>query len=268
MVNLAILAVGVWMLARGVNRLAWIGVVLSALPFVIVLGRIMFARQGRTKPHYPLSALISAAGFLLAIFGWLTQGAEILAPVIAAAALTGFIAYDYWYSKLHRRNDLQITVGKALPDFVLKRVGSGILRPADLVGKPSILIFYRGNWCPLCMAQIKELAGEYNKLESMGVRVCLISPQPQSHTADLAEKVGVNFDFLIDEDNMAAKILGIDIKNGIPMGMQVMGYSSETVLPTVVITDKEGVVIWLDETDNYRVRPEPQTYFEVLQGQI
>ncbi|HBR58216.1 MAG TPA: alkyl hydroperoxide reductase, partial [Blastocatellia bacterium] len=34
MVNLAILAVGVWMLARGVNRLAWIGVVLSALPFV------------------------------------------------------------------------------------------------------------------------------------------------------------------------------------------------------------------------------------------
>jgi hypothetical protein len=47
------------------------------------------------------------------------------------------------------------------------------------------------------------------------------------------------------------------------MGMQMMGYDSETVLPTVIITSKDGKVIWTHET-NYRIRPEPDVYLEVL----
>lgn len=263
-VNLAILAVGVWMLAGSANPVAWIGVVLSAIPFSIIIARVMFARRPRTKAHFPVFAVIAAGGTVMAAFGWLAQEAEILAPILAALALSGLLAYDYWYSKLKRGTASRITVGKALPDFVVRRVGGGILRPADLAGKPSILIFYRGNWCPLCVAQIRELAGEYNQLESLGVRVCLISPQPHSFSVALAEQVGVNFEFFSDEGNISARILGIESPNGIPMGMQMMGYSSETVLPTVIITDAEGKVIWADETDNYRVRPEPQTYFGVL----
>lgn len=264
--NTAILAVGVWMLLRRANPAAWFGVVIAAMPFSIVIGRIMFANRPRTKAHFPASAIIAIGGTLMAVFGWTAQGAEIVAPILAATALSGLLAYDFWYSKLKRGTASRITIGKALPDFVVKRVGGGILRPADLAGKPAILIFYRGNWCPLCMAQIRELAGEYNRLESLGVRVCLISPQPHTFSVDLAEKVGVNFEYFTDEDNMSARILGIESRNGIPIGMQLMGYSSHTVLPTVIITDAEGKVIWADQTDNYRVRPEPQTYFEVLRG--
>ena len=49
-----------------------------------------------------------------------------------------------------------------------------------------------------------------------------------------------------------------------PLGMEIFGYKSETVLPTVIITDEEGKILFLDQTDNYRVRPEPETFFEVL----
>jgi hypothetical protein len=47
------------------------------------------------------------------------------------------------------------------------------------------------------------------------------------------------------------------------MGMQMMGYDSETVLPTIIITGKDGKVIWTHETHNYRIRPEPEVYLEV-----
>lgn len=265
MLNSAILIIAIWMLIGGGQRFTWLGVLFSALPFSFLIGRVMLTNRARTKAHLPILAAISAAGTIMAIAGALTQGAGAIAPILAAAASAGFLAYDYWYSRLKRFPTGRIVVGKALPDFVVKRVGGGIFRPADLVGKPSILIFYRGNWCPLCMAQIREIAASYNRLESLGVRVGLISPQPQANTADLAEKIGVNFDFFTDEDNMAARILGIESRNGIPMGMQMLGYESETVLPTVIITDGDGQVIWVDETDNYRVRPEPETYFEVLQ---
>ena len=47
-------------------------------------------------------------------------------------------------------------------------------------------------------------------------------------------------------------------------GLQALGYASDTVMPTVVITAPGGRILWADETDNYRVRPEPDTYLAVL----
>ena len=44
----------------------------------------------------------------------------------------------------------------------------------------------------------------------------------------------------------------------------MLGYDSDTVMPTVIITGKDGKIVWTHETDNYRVRPEPDTFLEVL----
>jgi hypothetical protein len=76
----------------------------------------------------------------------------------------------------------------------------------------------------------------------------------------------VSFDFLTDDGNRAAEKLGIAHRNGLPAGMQALGYAGDTVLPTVIITAKGGEILWVHETDNYRVRPEPQTYLGVLQA--
>ena len=64
-------------------------------------------------------------------------------------------------------------------------------------------------------------------------------------------------------NNPAATQLGILDKWGTPMGMQVLGYESDTVLPTTVLTDSRGHIVYSDQTDNYRVRPEPEA-FEAL----
>jgi hypothetical protein len=51
--------------------------------------------------------------------------------------------------------------------------------------------------------------------------------------------------------------LNIFAKNGLPAGIQVLGYDSDTVMPTVILTDEKGKIIHSDLTSNYRVRPEP-----------
>ncbi|HEY8218523.1 MAG TPA: hypothetical protein VIF86_00335 [Methylobacter sp.] len=79
-----------------------------------------------------------------------------------------------------------------------------------------------------------------------------------------AGNFGAEFGFISDKGNAAARALGIAQAHGLPMGMQIMGYDSETVLPTVIITGKGGKIIWTYETDNYRIRPEPDVYLEVL----
>ena len=62
----------------------------------------------------------------------------------------------------------------------------------------------------------------------------------------------------------AARQLGISRSNSIPFGMQLLGYSSEAALPTVVVIDANGRILFTDLTDNYRHRPEPEKLISVL----
>ena len=130
--------------------------------------------------------------------------------------------------------------------------------------KPHLLLFYRGNWCPCCTAQIEELAGAYQRLEKMGLEVVLISPQSIEKNQALAARFHVPMIFMRDRHSAAAKQLGIQHKWGTPMGLQVLGYESNSVLPTVVMTDAQGNIIFCDQTDNYRVRPEPGDFEALL----
>ena len=36
------------------------------------------------------------------------------------------------------------------------------------------------------------------------------------------------------------------------------------VMPTVVVTNANGTILYSDQTDNYRVRPEPDIYISIL----
>ena len=80
----------------------------------------------------------------------------------------------------------------------------------------------------------------------------------------MAKKHQVPFQFLVEVYNKVAKQLGIFNKNGLPTGFQALGYSSDVVLPTVIITNKNEKIIFTDLTDNYRVRPEPATFLEII----
>ena len=268
MVAVAITVFAVRSLMTTHDYMSWGGVILVTAPFVLVISWLMiFKNVARTSAHFPILIMLGVLGALLASWGYLLGGSPV-APVLALVGLVGFLVYDFWYSSFNDRASSQLSVGKMLPEFVLKDTVGNAVTSTSLTDKPAVWIFYRGNWCPLCMAQVKEIAGQYQQLQELGARVALISPQPHKFTIGLARKFDVAFDFLTDEDNRAARTLGIASPNGIPMGMQVLGYDSETVLPTVIITDVGGRILWAHETDNYRVRPDPDVYLKVLRENL
>lgn len=238
---------------------------LTSAPVAFMLVRLMLLKdKARTDPNLKVAALLGALGASIAIIGWYREMLPYPVLVTALGMAVLFGLYVGWYSKLDRSAS-KLMVGKKLPGFELETADGAAVASGTFEGSPAVLIFYRGNWCPLCVAQVKEMAANYNQLKAMGARVVFVSPQPQTNTAGLAKKFGTDgLEFMRDGGNAAAKILGINARFGTPMGMQVLGYSSHTVLPTVIITDTSGTVIWTHETDNYRVRPEPETYLAVL----
>lgn len=246
------------------DYISWGGVILTTAPFILVISRVMlFKSTARTSARFPLLTVLAVAGVIVAAWGY-AEGGSSLAPLLAVGGLAGFLVYAYWYSSFSERASRQLQPGQSLPEFELLDIAGESVSSSTLTDRPVIWMFYRGNWCPLCMAQIKEIAGQYQQLQDMGVRVALVSPQPHKFTVGLASKFDVAFDFLTDEQNKAARTLGIAHPDGLPMGMQVLGYDSETVLPTVIITDTGGRILWAHETDNYRIRPEPELFLDVL----
>ena len=255
-----------WMLYQGAAPLAWVGVMLTVAPILSVIMVLMTLKNfARTSAHFPLLNILGAVGVALAVWAWQQHVAEMPAPALAMTGWLGFLLYAYWFSTFgNRQPSMKLIAGTRLPHFTVLDAQNKTVTSAQLTDKPAILIFYRGNWCPLCMAQLKELVALYDEISALGVRVAMISPQPHSNTVELAKMFKVKFDFLTDEGNAAAKALGIENINGTPMGMQMLGYDDDTVLPTVIITGRDGMIVWTHETDNYRIRPEPQIYLDVL----
>lgn len=251
--------------SRGGDPLMWSGVLLANAPFALMISVWMLFRPlARTSANLPWLRALSLLGGGLCAYGSFSSAAAPMAVWWALGGVLGVFGYVRWYSRFGRQPSAALHVGQALPDIELLRADGQRVTNADLRGRPTVMLFFRGNWCPLCMAQIREIADQYRAMESAGVRVALVSPQPHRNTEALARRFQVPFDFLTDSGNRAAQALGIAARGGLPAGMQALGYDSDTVMPTVIITDREGQVVWTDETDNYRVRPEPETFLQVL----
>ncbi|MCW8875628.1 MAG: peroxiredoxin family protein [Kangiellaceae bacterium] len=245
-----------------------IGLIVASLPGALFFDYLLLLQsRARTRRHLNFISTIKFAGLLMVISEVLGEGL-VLDPsiVLAAVGFFGWLLYDYWFSSYGQRDQSIVKVGSLLPELTFKSLDGSEFSTQSLTGKPALLIFYRGNWCPLCMAQIQEVAAQYKTLADKGVQILLISPQPHGHTQKLAQKFDLPFIYLTDSKGKSARRLKIFAKNGLPLGMQIFGYDSDTVMPTVIITDASGEIIFADLTDNYRVRPEPETFIKALQG--
>lgn len=248
----------------GIVRLAWAGSLLATGSFMGFFAWLMRGKSARTSTGLHTILVLTGVGAAITLLAALRGGP--LLPLFYALVIgfDGCVAYVFWYSRFPNRNRSTLAVGNPLPSFTLNDADGKLIDSASLVGRVTLLLFYRGNWCPLCMAQIQEIAARYRELAERGVQVLLVSPQPQQHTQALATRFAAPMQFLVDEGNAAAKALGIDAPEGLPMGLQAMGYASDTVLPTVLLIDRAGRIAWNHLTDNYRVRPEPDTFIEVI----
>jgi len=253
-------------LVRGSEPLlSWLGLALAAFSPLVFFIKAFTFKSPRTRRHPVEYSVLSGLGVVItmAISHRYGQSAGII-HVWAGLTLLGWLVYLRWYSVFRGRDAHSLRVGSPLPDFRLESMDGHIVSSESFKAKPHLLLFYRGNWCPFCTAQVEELAAAYQGLEKVGISVVLISPQSIKKNQALAARFDVPMVFLRDRDNTAAKQLGILHEWGTPMGMQVLGYGSDTVLPTVILTNEKGMILFSDQTDNYRVRPEPATFEALL----
>ena len=191
---------------------------ISAITLVILFLGLFTKSQARTSRNLNSYTFFIALGFLISVISGFIEIRDLLSFLISFVLVLSWLAYLKWYSVFEKRETSILEVGKMLPTFILEDISKNRISSTSFIGNPSIYLFYRGNWHPLCMAQIKEIAAQYKELEKRGVPMNFISPQPHKFSSSLAKKYNLGFNFLTDLNNNVAKQLRIFSENGIPAG--------------------------------------------------
>ncbi len=189
---------------------------------------------------------------------------QYFAGLYAALNLVMWQKYLNWYS-VYGERDINILVDKELKTKGNVLLNGDVVSASTLLEKPSVWIFFRGNWCPFCVAQVEEVAGQYNQITELGYSINFVSNQNEIHTQSLANKLGVDVNFVIDTNSTFSKNLGLQDDAGLPWGLTVLNYKTEVLYPAIIITDKKGIVRFFDVTDNYRDRMPTEQIIEELQ---
>lgn len=258
----AAIAYSTWRWLHGPRLSPWIGTLLASAVPMAFFARLFISPIARTTPNLWWMPALGAIGAGLSAALARDTGAPALIALGVGVLLP--LGYIFWYSRFEHRQASALAVGARLPDFQVEDLDQRIVRSDELTRRTALWLFYRGNWCPFCMAQIREIAAQYRQLAERGVDVLLVSPQPQGHTQSLAQRFEVPMRFLTDRDNRAAARLGILAEGGLPAGMQVLGYDPDVPMPTAFITAPGGRIVYSDLTQNYRVRPEPAEFLRAL----
>lgn len=162
------------------------------------------------------------------------------------------------------------TAGNPLPDAELLDVdGRSTSLAAARDGKPAVIVFYRGAWCPYCNLTLRTYQEQLvGPLADRGAVLIAISPQKPDGSLTMQQTNELTFTVLSDPGNQIAGQLGIltaptaDARKAqAAMGLDLTAVNADAThtlpMPSTVIVDTDGVIRWIDVHPNYATRSEP-----------
>ena len=142
---------------------------------------------------------------------------------------------------------------------------SNPLSSTNLRGSPSVLLFVRGTWCPFCSKQVKNLTKFYKDINESGAHLILITPKPLDTTRRVADFFDVKFEFWLDESLAIGKQLGLVKESGVPDDYN-NEYGQDTLWPTSLIVDGDGVIRHTELSRFIADRPNPEKLLAIVKS--
>lgn len=160
-----------------------------------------------------------------------------------------------------------LLVGETVKDFTATNQNGNIFTLSEVLKKGAVvIIFYRGQWCPICNRHLSSLQDSLQMIYDKGVTVIAISPEKTEHLKETAEDTHATFTLLYDEGYKISDMfdvtflpenstrilyntmLGADLKNA------HSDDSQRLPIPATFIIDKNNKIVWRQFDPNYKIR--------------
>ncbi|WP_316636421.1 peroxiredoxin-like family protein [uncultured Flavobacterium sp.] len=103
-----------------------------------------------------------------------------------------------------------LLIGEKIPDITLKTSDNTDVQLSDLLKKKkTVLVFYRGGWCPYCNMHLQALAEAEKQILDLGYQIIAVSPDAPESLKVTEEKDKVNYTLLSDSKGELIKAVGI-----------------------------------------------------------
>ena len=170
-----------------------------------------------------------------------------------------------------------IEVGATLPDADLLDPHGAATSLYDALGdRLTVVVFYRGAWCPYCNITLSTYQAELvPEVARRNVGLVAISPQVPDGSLSIQEKHDLTFAVLSDPGNQLAKAAGIltgpsdEVRAvQVQLGLDLTDINADGTtglpMPTTLIVDADHVVRWVDVHPDYATRSEPEQILAAL----
>ncbi|WP_417446860.1 peroxiredoxin-like family protein [Kangiella sp.] len=163
-----------------------------------------------------------------------------------------------------------LLIGQQVPDIHLWDTEGKPFRLLDKVKQqPTILLFYRGGWCPFCNAQLSQIQEIESELVEMGYQLLAISPDTPDELVQTSETRNLSYELISDFQLAATRGFGLafHIEDDYAGKIEELGgkaakadgdTKSVLPVPAVFILDKNGVIKFEYINPNYKVRIDPE----------
>jgi len=142
-----------------------------------------------------------------------------------------------------------LLIGETIPTATLKdAMGHPFPMKANIADAPTVLVFYRGGWCPFCNRQLAGLQEILPELKTMGYQLWAVSTDAPDGLSASADEQHLDYTLLSDADLAVSKQFGIAFKapvNYHDMLPRTSGGMNKDLLlpvPAVFIVDKQGTI--------------------------
>ncbi|MGM0363181.1 peroxiredoxin-like family protein [Streptomyces griseoaurantiacus] len=167
--------------------------------------------------------------------------------------------------------------GTPMPDASLLDVrGRPVTLDQARAGRPAVVVFYRGAWCPYCNLALRTYQRELvAELDEQGVVMIAVSPQKPDGSLGIVEANDLTYTVLSDPGNRIGRALGIVTRSedrvlhaqaslGVDLTEVNADGTQDIVMPTVALVDDRGVLRWIDVHPDYTTRTEPDRILAAL----
>ena len=154
-----------------------------------------------------------------------------------------------------------LLIGEKIPNLVLKSAENTDVNLSDLfANKKTILVFYRGGWCPYCNIHLAALGESEKELLNLGYQIIAVSPDSPMKLKVTDEKNKLNYMLLSDSNGTLSRAVGIafqapsNYKSIVTEGSDGANTALFLPVPSVFIIDETGAIQFEHITPDYKHR--------------
>lgn len=170
-----------------------------------------------------------------------------------------------------------LEIGKKVKGFKGTDQNGNKIQLTELLKKGKVVIvFYRGQWCPICMPHVRKLQNGLEKIKEKGASIILISPENQENIQKTILKTNVTIPVIYDKNYEIMKSFDVDFTPGKTLAFvyntvlradlqNTQSDDSKTLpVPATFIIDTDGKVLWRHFNRDYKKRSKVKDILEKL----